>query len=410
MDIETTFGYNQFVLLEKNNSMENAFWNKQKASYVPEHLTATSSSYSSSSRYTTQNGRFDHTANSQYLSLPVAQTQTNNTRYTTFSAPLSGSRQTGVFVPLKHIRRAVDDINTLAVQPTEDPQNQSREQLVANGRSASTNTQRQTQNPSSTATAIAAVKSTPSSSTNATVNRTKGPKYPKYTSTVTRLDSFNDCQRVSVSTRLLSEAGFFYAGSEDCTRCFACGIGLRNWSKNDDPWTEHARASLNCDHVVSMKGREFVNLVKLALELTDEKTGTAKTADVSEPSSPNVRQGSSDDINKLMKTKAAQSVLENDYSEDLVKQAIVRVMRSKGANTITEDVPTAKRPNMAAVLSCENQNLRNNTVCSYCKRLEVSLVFLPCGHLVSCSTCGNKQKSCVTCGQNVKGTVRTYKA
>ncbi|XP_052765725.1 baculoviral IAP repeat-containing protein 3-like isoform X2 [Mya arenaria] len=378
--------------------MDNAFWNN--------HMTTASSSYSSSSRSTSPKGIFDHKTQptslvpqggfayqdqeaSQYQSLPATQTHTKNTQYTTFSAPRTGSKQTGVFVPLKQIRRAVYDINTLAVQPTEDPQNHSREHQVANG-IASPNTQKRNQTLASTATAIGTAKPASSSSSSAIVNSSKRPKYPKYMTTASRLDSFKDCQSVSVSTRLLSEAGFFYAGSEDCTRCFDCGLGLRNWSKNDDPWTEHARASLDCDHVVSMKGREFVNLVKLALELTTEKkTGVLNTADVSEESSsPNAKQDSSDEINKLMKTEAAQSVLQNGYSEDLVKKAIVKVLRSKGANELTgmnlmqeimtmeeeediidgktsEDVLPAKRQTKAAVLSHENQHLRDKALCSY---------------------------------------------
>ncbi|XP_052762877.1 baculoviral IAP repeat-containing protein 2-like isoform X2 [Mya arenaria] len=428
--------------------MDNALWDNQMVSYPPEHLTSAPSSYSSNSRNTSLKGRFDQTTQptslvpqggfaykaSQYQSLPVTSTQIKNYQYTTFSAPLSGPKQTGLLVPPKHIRRAVADIYTVAVQPTEDPQNQSWEEQ-AKIRQTSPKTQRRTQNPSSTARNTASARQTPNSSSSAVVSSTKFPKYPNYTTTASRLDSFKACQNIAASTRLLSEAGFFFAGTEDCTRCFYCGIGLRHWSENDDPWTEHARFSLDCNHVVSEKGREFVNLVKLALELTNEKeTGAVKSADNSKLSTPNARQDSSaDDINKLMKTEAAQSVLQNDYSEDLVREAIVKVLRSKGANAITgmnlmqeiltmedekdlidgksmDDVPSAMKQNMAAVLSHENQHLRDKALCSYCKRLEVSLVFLPCGHLVSCNTCGNRQKSCVTCGSNVKGTIRTYKA
>ncbi|XP_052762882.1 baculoviral IAP repeat-containing protein 3-like isoform X2 [Mya arenaria] len=414
--------------------------------HSPEHLTAASSSYSSSSRSTSHNGRFDHTAKptslvpqggfayqaheaGQYKSLPVTSAQIKNIQYTTFSAPLSGPKQTGLSVQLKHIRSIVTGINTLAVQPTEDPHNQSWEQLasvVANGRRAVPKTHSRIHKPSSTATNSATAQS---SSSNSPVNSINGPKYPKYTTKSSRLDSFKGCQSIAVSTIVLSEAGLFYTGVEDCTRCFQCGIGLRHWSKNDDPWTEHARFSLDCDHVVSVKGREFINLVKLALELTTEKiTGAGNTSDTfASPTNNASQEDSTNEIDKLMKTEAAQSVLENDYSEDLVKTAIENVLRSKGANAITGmdlmqeiltieeerdcfDEKSVDRQNMVAELSRENQHLRAKTLCSYCKRLEVSLVFLPCGHLVSCNTCGNRQRSCVTCGSNVKGTVRTYNA
>ncbi|WAR16687.1 BIR7B-like protein [Mya arenaria] len=141
--------------------------------------------------------------------------------------------------------------------------------------------------------------------------------------------------------------------------------GLRHWSKNDDPWTEHARFSLDCDHV--------------------KITGAGNTSDTF--ASP-----TNNGANAITGMDLMQEILTIEEERDCF------------------DEKSVDRQNMVAELSRENQHLRAKTLCSYCKRLEVSLVFLPCGHLVSCNTCGNRQRSCVTCGSNVKGTVRTYNA
>lgn len=51
------------------------------------------------------------------------------------------------------------------------------------------------------------------------------PKYPKYELYTVRFDSFRECTEIALDRKQLSEAGFFYAGMGDCTRCFQCGVG-----------------------------------------------------------------------------------------------------------------------------------------------------------------------------------------
>lgn len=45
---------------------------------------------------------------------------------------------------------------------------------------------------------------------------------------------------------------------EDCTRCFSCGGGLRNWLPGDDPIVEHARFFPECQYIIGLKGPAFV--------------------------------------------------------------------------------------------------------------------------------------------------------
>lgn len=40
--------------------------------------------------------------------------------------------------------------------------------------------------------------------------------------------------------------------------------GLRDWGKDDDPWTEHARYSEHCHFLHYSKGEEFVQLVRVS--------------------------------------------------------------------------------------------------------------------------------------------------
>ncbi|XP_052783534.1 uncharacterized protein LOC128219678 isoform X2 [Mya arenaria] len=341
------------------------------------------------------------------------------------------------------------------------------------------------------------------------------PKYARYATVTARESSFNTCPEIHVSPHVLAEAGFFYAGTADCSRCFHCGIGLRHWSREDDPWTEHARFSLECQYVIAHKGMEFINLVKLALDLTEESSedtdrqmpgnqdetssSTATTTTTTEETAQNttVEPNRSTDV---LSTGAAQSVLQMGYSETMVRQAITRCEGKYGlagltgenimeevfaieegtsesteipiesaTNTsstttdtrssstpasedrnsvspmtslppsahmghsapiqgnllslpvtrhaISEEVPSTKeaesdgsRIDHRRRLVMENKNMKKDNLCSKCKQRDICIVFLPCGHLITCEACGNTLRQCFSCGARVRGTVRTYRA
>ena len=44
----------------------------------------------------------------------------------------------------------------------------------------------------------------------------------------------------------LAAAGFYYTGSGDETRCYACNKVLSNWEAGDDPYQEHKRIYPDC--------------------------------------------------------------------------------------------------------------------------------------------------------------------
>ncbi|KAK7107759.1 hypothetical protein V1264_015621 [Littorina saxatilis] len=67
--------------------------------------------------------------------------------------------------------------------------------------------------------------------------------------------------------RLLVIAGFYYMGTGDSVRCFYCGVTLRNWRENDDPWVTHVRFRFSCDYVKAIKGEDFVYRALLQVAL-----------------------------------------------------------------------------------------------------------------------------------------------
>ncbi|KPI94024.1 Apoptosis 2 inhibitor [Papilio xuthus] len=58
----------------------------------------------------------------------------------------------------------------------------------------------------------------------------------------------------------------------------------------------------------------------------------------------------------------------------------------------------------------ENRQLKEARLCKVCMDSEVSVVFLPCGHLVSCAGCGAALSACPLCRGAVRALVRAYLA
>ncbi|CAG7825275.1 unnamed protein product [Allacma fusca] len=56
----------------------------------------------------------------------------------------------------------------------------------------------------------------------------------------------------------------------------------------------------------------------------------------------------------------------------------------------------------------EVRKLREARQCKICMDNEVAVVFLPCGHLVSCTACATAFTNCALCRQPIKAVVRTY--
>lgn len=64
----------------------------------------------------------------------------------------------------------------------------------------------------------------------------------------------------------VSDCSFFcFTELDDLVRCFQCGVGLRNWDPEDEPWVEHARWMPQCPFVVANTSMEFIERVQEAV-------------------------------------------------------------------------------------------------------------------------------------------------
>ncbi|AER41437.1 Iap-3 [Epinotia aporema granulovirus] len=91
---------------------------------------------------------------------------------------------------------------------------------------------------------------------------TPGPANPRYALEQVRLLTFKDWPKsIKQKPKQLAEAGLYYTGRGDMTKCFYCDGGLKDWEENDIPWEQHARWFDKCAYVKLVKGEEYVQKV-----------------------------------------------------------------------------------------------------------------------------------------------------
>ncbi|CAL1545887.1 unnamed protein product [Lymnaea stagnalis] len=260
---------------------------------------------------------------------------------------------------------------------------------------------------------------------------TERPKRPEYALKAKRFETYTNWPRHHhLKPEDLSAAGFYFAGYGDCARCFFCGGGLRNWEDEDDVWVEHARWFPKCAYIRQLMGPVFVEKVQelnktrdqIPYALVIETMGAAGAA-----FKPDTKE------NPWIRDPAVKTVLELGFYQEKDVLEIAETLKN-GASFLSADVilqrlqdkqrvPTTKTTPSSSVsnnvttvqdeeairqIKERNNQLRQQTVCKICMDKEVAVVFLPCGHLVSCSECGAAMKDCPVCRVNIKGVVRAF--
>ncbi|XP_060577976.1 baculoviral IAP repeat-containing protein 7-like [Ruditapes philippinarum] len=200
---------------------------------------------------------------------------------------------------------------------------------------------------------------------NAQFSSRRQHKHPDYANYQHRLDTFSvwPCPEI-LEPSVLADAGYFYAGFGDCVRCFSCGGGLRNWEYGDGPWAEHERWFPQCLYLNErLKDRKGVAME--TLNAAKEKT---------QPENTNLLSAKSDIITN--ENKAGSGISTAD----------------KAPKNVFE----------------ENERLKNQLTCKICMDNASNMVFIPCGHMISCETCAPHIRKCAICRKLIEGRVKAF--
>ncbi|NXU96025.1 BIR7B protein, partial [Cettia cetti] len=268
-----------------------------------------------------------------------------------------------------------------------------------------------------------------------------------------RMRTFQQWPRTApVSARDLVEAGFFYVGPRDEVQCFCCGGVLKDWRPGDCPMIEHLNFFPSCKY---LRGKDVGKQERLSLqEIFDTVDGqllsvlqgivSEDTALPNEPEYPEM-------VTEEMRLSTFENWPRNSnmHPEQLARAGffytgqgdVVRcfycdggvrswslgddpwrehakwypecefLLHSRGREFVSSIQATFSTTLLApSQLSTEEKlrRLQEERTCKVCMDKDVSVVFVPCGHLVACEECALNLRLCPICRAVIRGSVRAF--
>lgn len=185
------------------------------------------------------------------------------------------------------------------------------------------------------------------------------PKYPEYAVEINRIESYKQAPSIIKMKALeLSDAGFYYTNIDDQVSCFHCGGGFKDWADNDDAWQLHAEFYGKCAYLNLMKDSAFIEKAAKLREMIYSKA-------------------------ECCPAQADQKI------DEIVKQP-----QNSSKN------PTAE----------EAEEKEDSRLCKICFNNEVSMIYLPCRHIVTCKKCTASllKPQCPACRQPIESVLKVF--
>jgi len=199
------------------------------------------------------------------------------------------------------------------------------------------------------------------------VTRYHPPANTAFVTLQARLRTFQGWPRgLSQRPEELAKAGFYYEGRADHVKCFSCDGGLCSWEPEDSPEIEHRKWFPDCA------------FVSLNLPSTQTQTRTSSNSVINHHELTNLKE----------------------QSENIENNSKIEI------TSVEEKISDPKE----IKLKKEIQRLRDDRLCKICLNDEATVVFLPCGHLSSCTACASALKDCPVCRAQIQGLIRAYLA
>lgn len=110
-------------------------------------------------------------------------------------------------------------------------------------------------------------------------------------------------------------------------------------------------------------------------------------------------------VTQLLLSAVSSVGLSNEEAERASSSANVA---STSSAVPDESPPLATTGDSKPPTSPNDERRLKNVECKICMAEEVGVVFLPCGHLLSCVMCAPAMVTCPLCRQQIRGRVRTF--
>ncbi|NXL89322.1 BIR7B protein, partial [Alectura lathami] len=255
-----------------------------------------------------------------------------------------------------------------------------------------------------------------------------------------------------VSAWDLAKAGFFFVGSGDEVQCFCCGGILKDWEPGDCPIVEHLKFFPSCKFIhheavwnqplLPLQGLfdcvdgQFLSLLQ---RIDSEETALANQPEYPEMVTEEMRLSTFQNWPQYAAICPEQlaragffytgrrDVVRCFYCDGDLRNWVFGddpwrehakwyprcefLLRSRGrdfVSSVQESFASTLPP--VKSLSTEEQlrRLKEERMCKVCMDRDVSVVFVPCGHLVACGECALNLRLCPICRADIRGSVRTF--
>lgn len=110
-------------------------------------------------------------------------------------------------------------------------------------------------------------------------------------------------------------------------------------------------------------------------------------------------------VTQLLLSAVSSVGLNNEEANE--RLASTRINVASTSSAVPETTLQANSNTELSTSPSDERRLKN-VECKICMAEEVGVVFLPCGHLLSCVMCAPAMSSCPLCRQLIRGRVRTF--
>lgn len=182
---------------------------------------------------------------------------------------------------------------------------------------------------------------------------------------------------------------------------------------NEEPWSMTPQSRLARD-ILSETFREFAprsGIPSQHVALLTRPYGSDQSSSPARSMTPDDDDDDSEnDVNNRDVPYSTSEQARRSPARDVDNSNIATKPKNevKSDNDNAQESPAQETKKLS--LEEENRQLKEARLCKVCMDCEVSVVFLPCGHLVSCARCGAALPACPLCRAPVRALVRAYLA
>lgn len=235
-----------------------------------------------------------------------------------------------------------------------------------------------------------------------------------------------------VDIKKLAKAGFFYAFNSDNVHCAFCRGQVCRWNPDDDPMSEHARHFTTCPFIMGgevgneplgedpFPGPKRPRPYDVCGIYNDTTNNPSMRQIYNQGESAN--QQHSIDMDQYNYNYGSSTHTSDAGSNQSIEPQISQVINHHGDHFHHRHGQAHDESSLSSSLSrlspmssgnASNCSLNGSSgslsgICKICYGNSIELVFLPCGHSVSCLSCAQRLDACPCCRATITTRIRTY--